>query len=160
MSQPSKHTGEKFNRLTIVRRYIVQDVPVKHRYYCECLCDCGKTWRGQIYSVTSGGTKSCGCLLNEERHRKFKKTPIVKMKPLSEITEKECAILYESITHTPNHDVSVSFTSNSVSMKRNFSDPEEEFLLYFDGEIDKPYPRYMNEFQIVKEILKMGYDVI
>ena len=53
-----KHIGEKFGRLTIIKR-----VPSNHRPRYLCKCDCGKTLEVDYGDLTRsyGGTKSCGC---------------------------------------------------------------------------------------------------
>lgn len=53
--------GEKFNRLLVVG--------VSRRSHSkktwECLCDCGRVTFLSTYLLTSGTTKSCGCLVKE-----------------------------------------------------------------------------------------------
>lgn len=53
-----KHIGEKFGRLTIIKRVSSNCRP---RYLCKC--DCGKTLEVDYGELTRsyGGTKSCGC---------------------------------------------------------------------------------------------------
>lgn len=55
-------TGQKFNKLTVLKRdgYKGEDI------LWLCLCECGKTNRVIGYALTSGGTKSCGCLKNKK----------------------------------------------------------------------------------------------
>lgn len=54
-------TGLKFGRLTIIKKSISKG---NHSMW-ECLCDCGKIFIVRGDSVTSGHTKSCGCLVGE-----------------------------------------------------------------------------------------------
>lgn len=49
--------GQKFNRLTVVGYAFT-----KRMAYWKCICDCGKEKTIQGYSLTTGNTKSCGCL--------------------------------------------------------------------------------------------------
>ena len=51
--------GKRFGRLTVLSRK-GEDRPL--RYQVVCSCDCGKEWAGYLYSLTTGYTKSCGCL--------------------------------------------------------------------------------------------------
>ena len=60
------HTGEKFGRLTVVSRaddYIAPNG--KRHVQWLCKCDCGQTTIVDVGSLTSGHTKSCGCLKDE-----------------------------------------------------------------------------------------------
>lgn len=47
--------GQKFNRLTILKR------TEGKRYFYDCLCDCGKQVSINQYNIVLGTTKSCGC---------------------------------------------------------------------------------------------------
>ena len=52
-------TGQKFNRLTVIRR----DKNTKHGHTTWlCMCNCGKTSVVRGYHLLSGKIKSCGCL--------------------------------------------------------------------------------------------------
>jgi hypothetical protein len=51
-------TGEKFNRLTVVKR--VEGKLKKHTYW-ECVCDCGNTTIVTSQKLKNEKTKSCGC---------------------------------------------------------------------------------------------------
>ncbi|MCH5206893.1 MAG: hypothetical protein J1F09_08050 [Oscillospiraceae bacterium] len=55
-------TGKKYNRLTVIK-------------YCgggkwECLCECGRTVNVSTNALSSGNTQSCGCLNQDNIHRK------------------------------------------------------------------------------------------
>ena len=52
-------TGKKFGMLTVLRRV---EEKVKGHTVWECLCDCGNKTVVTTYRLTSGNTKSCGCL--------------------------------------------------------------------------------------------------
>ncbi|MBQ8296854.1 MAG: hypothetical protein IJX77_03625 [Ruminococcus sp.] len=58
-------TGKTFNRLTVIRRDTSRD-----GVYWICRCDCGREVSVRAYNLTSGSTKSCGCLNNELIHKK------------------------------------------------------------------------------------------
>lgn len=51
-------TGERFNKLVAKSKVTATDKFVKWK----CLCDCGNETIVDIYSLTSGRIKSCGCL--------------------------------------------------------------------------------------------------
>lgn len=55
-------TGQRFGRLTVVRR--AGSDKHKHRLY-ECVCDCGAELHVISLSLKRGTTKSCGCLRND-----------------------------------------------------------------------------------------------
>lgn len=52
--------GQTFTRLTVIGR----DVTKKGVYWL-CRCECGKVVSVRAYNLTSGSTKSCGCLNDE-----------------------------------------------------------------------------------------------
>ena len=54
-------TGQKFNRLTVIGRVIDENDHVKW----QCQCDCGNIIEVRKDSLTTGHTKSCGCLQKE-----------------------------------------------------------------------------------------------
>ena len=55
-------TGQRFGRLTVVER-----LPAKknRKTRWRCVCDCGKETEATIDHLTSGNTRSCGCLARE-----------------------------------------------------------------------------------------------
>ena len=55
-------TGKKFNRLTFIRK---TDERKNNNILWECKCDCGNIVKVKKWNVTSGNTKSCGCLKKE-----------------------------------------------------------------------------------------------
>lgn len=59
-------TGEKVNRLTFLELDRVHVTPSGHRKpYWKVQCDCGSVFSVLANSVTTGHTKSCGCLHKE-----------------------------------------------------------------------------------------------
>lgn len=60
-------TGERFGRLTAIR-HVRND---GRQQLWEFKCDCGATRILRKGNVTSGSTKSCGCLLKEVKTAKF-----------------------------------------------------------------------------------------
>ncbi len=55
-------TGDKFNRLTVVKR-VSQSGAANTKW--ECICDCGNTSYPTTIALTSGHTTSCGCFRDE-----------------------------------------------------------------------------------------------
>lgn len=60
-------TGRRFGRLTVVRRAGTYYPPAieGQQPTWECLCDCGNTKIVRRSGLTSGQTRSCGCLRSE-----------------------------------------------------------------------------------------------
>lgn len=56
-------TGQKFGRLTVVRR----DGSFKGRRCWLCRCECGNIVKAITYNLKAGVVKSCGCLSVENR---------------------------------------------------------------------------------------------
>ena len=56
-------TGRKFGLLTALFRTKAQDKNNK-TYVWTCKCQCGNLTRVRLNSLTSGVTRSCGCLKN------------------------------------------------------------------------------------------------
>lgn len=54
--------GQRFGRLVVLRRK-GEERPL--RYQVVCACECGNEWSGYLYSLTTGYTKSCGCMNKE-----------------------------------------------------------------------------------------------
>jgi len=61
MSRLIDLTGQKFNRLIVLKRYYKMAHPV----YWLCRCDCGKEHVVEGNKIKSGEIKSCGCLKQE-----------------------------------------------------------------------------------------------
>ena len=55
-------TGQKFGRLTVIRRVEDKICPSGTYKQYLCKCDCGNTIAVTTASLKSGHTKSCGCL--------------------------------------------------------------------------------------------------
>lgn len=57
--------GKKFGRLTAVRFSHTVSIPRGTVKYWACLCECGNETAVSTASLTSGNTKSCGCIHKE-----------------------------------------------------------------------------------------------
>lgn len=58
-------TGQRFGKLTVVKRVPTPLYVKKQRPYYECECECGNVRIVLNKNLTSGNTKSCGCLSKE-----------------------------------------------------------------------------------------------
>ena len=59
-------TGLRFGRLTVIELDHKEQCKSGTRIYWRCRCDCGKITVVKGYSLTSGVTRSCGCLHRQE----------------------------------------------------------------------------------------------
>ena len=64
MSKLIDITGKKYNMLTVISFYDIQDK--KSRWLCEC--DCGNKKVLFAKDIKNGNTKSCGCLLHQKKY--------------------------------------------------------------------------------------------
>lgn len=81
MKKIKDYTNLKFGRLTVL-----QFVQRKERKsYWKCICDCGKEVVLPITYLTTGDTKSCGCLRKEKTSNLSRKNSFVKSKRLNSI---------------------------------------------------------------------------
>ena len=55
-------TGNRYGRLTVLRRYDVHD-PSQRGAYWLCRCDCGTEVAVISTRLRNGNTRSCGCLV-------------------------------------------------------------------------------------------------
>ena len=62
--------GERFGRLVIIGPGVRS---VNGRFRWKCLCDCGELINVRLNNLTSGRTKSCGCLSRELSSKRLKK---------------------------------------------------------------------------------------
>lgn len=60
-------TGEKYGRLTAIK---IDHKDKSNRYHWLCECECGNYTVVAGDALTKGLTRSCGCLLDEQRHKK------------------------------------------------------------------------------------------
>ena len=67
MDKYEKIVGKKFGLLTVMETFRSE----KGYWMCRCHCDCGKDTTVYCNNLTSGKTKSCGCL-QEQNRRKYR----------------------------------------------------------------------------------------
>jgi len=63
-------TGRRYGRLLVLGPVVEEDGSIQN---WECLCDCGKKVICYKENLSSGATKSCGCLREEQRRKNVKK---------------------------------------------------------------------------------------
>ncbi|MBU5486473.1 hypothetical protein KQI86_19415 [Clostridium sp. MSJ-11] len=59
-------TGKTFGRLKVLGISRQIQSGKRNRYYWNCICKCGNKIETRTDCLTSGNTKSCGCLLSEQ----------------------------------------------------------------------------------------------
>lgn len=57
--------GQQFGRLTVKARLGIRAVNGRTHLYWSCICVCGKQTETSSYSLRSGNTRSCGCLIRD-----------------------------------------------------------------------------------------------
>lgn len=65
MARPIDITGKRFSRLVVKMFYGHGKRGSQTVRLWECVCDCGKSVVASYGSITSGGVRSCGCLLKD-----------------------------------------------------------------------------------------------
>ena len=67
MREATNLTNKRFGRLTVIKRNGSRN----GNALWECLCDCGNTVLVKSNNLTSGNSKSCGCLERENRIKRM-----------------------------------------------------------------------------------------
>ena len=85
MSKYIDITGQKFNRLTAIKRVAFN----KKEVMWLCVCDCGNEHIVTSRNLRHGKTKSCGCLLREHGFAVEEEVPAEEAPPEEEGSEEE-----------------------------------------------------------------------
>ena len=62
--------GQRFNRLVVIEDDGTRSSKGEIKWLCQC--DCGNLYHALGNRLRNGRTKSCGCLNDEKRHKRFK----------------------------------------------------------------------------------------
>ena len=62
--------GQRFNRLVVIEDDGTRSSKGDIKWLCQC--DCGNLYHALGYRLRNGRTKSCGCLNDEKRRKRFK----------------------------------------------------------------------------------------
>lgn len=74
-------TNQNFNFLHIIELDHVKETKSAKRKIWKCQCRCGKIVYLPTYKITSGSTKSCGCIKNDFTHKaEYTNSPNPEMK--------------------------------------------------------------------------------
>ena len=106
--------GNKFNRLTVLKQSESRLYGNTKKRMWMCKCDCGNELILNTSALTSGNTKSCGCLHNE----KSKENSI---KSRYKISKKDAGF----------NNVKNSYKSNALSRNKSFELTEDELKVLF-----------------------------
>lgn len=74
MAKKRDLTGQRFGRLVALCDNGWRDACGNVYWWCEC--DCGEIWLVQRGNLTSGGTKSCGCLQRQASRQNIGRPPL------------------------------------------------------------------------------------
>lgn len=72
MSKFIDRTGQRYGRLTAIKRAEAPPMSMKTNAWWLCKCDCGEETIVNGEKLTSGQTRSCGCLRSETASRMAK----------------------------------------------------------------------------------------
>lgn len=61
-------TGQRFRKLTVIKKDVAIQKEKRKVYKWICQCDCGNTVSVLQHSLLSGGTRSCGCLVKNKKY--------------------------------------------------------------------------------------------
>ena len=161
--KPKDITGKKFGRLVARERLGLNKFG---GYMWKCECSCGKTVTVDMYNLTNGHTKSCGCLRSELASERGKNMAI----HTKDFLEKDTVEKGTRLIHiNPNKKVSISNTSGKTGV--SFSKRKQNWqayiylkgkqfnLGYFDKKEDAIKARLKAEEEYFVPILEKHKDV-
>ena len=113
MAKPKIKIGEKFNRLTIINEYSRNG-----KRLALCRCECGTEKEIKKCKVTSGETKSCGCLVAEASRKtinEIRKTRILSPAARSRMGGATRFIPKHGARNTPEYHIWVSMKARCLN---------------------------------------------
>ena len=112
-------TGNKYNRLTVISF----DKRDDKSYYWNCQCDCGNIKSISYINLTSGHTKSCGCLKIEKltKHGYFGKGKI-------KLSEYNSWINMKDRCYNPNYESYQHYGGRGIIVCEKWINSFEDFL--------------------------------
>ena len=162
-AKPKDITGKRFGRLVAIERLNKKE---HGRYVWKCECDCGKNVAVEISNLTTGSTKSCGCLSSDLASERGKKIAIYTKYHLEKDTAEKGTRL---TTINPNKRIQKNNTSGKTGVsfnKRNKKWSAEIILKgkkirlgYFDKKEDAIKARLKAEEEYFVPILEKHKDV-
>ena len=162
-SDPKDITGIKFGRLVAIERLEKN----KHGWYMwKCKCSCGKIVAVDIHNLTTGHTKSCGCLRTEFASENGKNMATYTKEYLEKDTIEKGTRL---TTINPNKKVQKNNTSGKTGVAFNKEKKKWQarikikgkdiYLGYFDKKEDAIKARLKAEEEYFVPILEKHKDV-
>lgn len=120
MSSKLKYIKQKYLNKRFAKLLVIDIVKSSKRNVAKCLCDCGNITTKNFYDLSSGDTKSCGCLRRENSsimrrdnllNLKFGKLTVVKY-----IGSCKKGALWQCLCECGNsHEVATEFLKNGSS---------------------------------------------
>ncbi len=131
--------GRRFGRLVVLSFIGLRQAGTKNRRrFWECLCDCGEIIERHTQCLTSGNTKSCGCL---KRHQdKSRKRPI--KHGMNGTSEYHCWQGMLARCHNTNHRVYHYYGARGILVCQRWQDSFQNFI---DDLGRKPSPKHTLE---------------
>jgi hypothetical protein len=110
-------TGEKFNRLTCIRKLDYKHPKGGFMWLCEC--DCGNTVELPTYRITSGEIPSCGCQKKEGQRKSRNVKPKISFAKFCERLEGAYSYYCEDWKGVIGSDVVVSCAKHGSSTRKS-----------------------------------------
>jgi len=126
MTRITVNPGDRFGRLTVVKEIL------GGRAQLECLCDCGTQKKFSKHKVTTGHTRSCGCL----------------KKDLAAVAAAE---RFSTHGHTRGHNLSGAFRSWSAMISRCHCDCKDSNYANYGAKGITVCDRWRNSFEAFLE---------
>ena len=124
-------TGQKFGRLTVIKK--IPSSTKETRW--KCICDCGTIHETNTHELRRGSTKSCGCLNRDQAKENIKKTITHGM-----TNHRFYGTWYQmnNRCYNPNNQRFKSYGKRGISVCDEWKDDPTAFLSWCDSQ--EPIP--------------------
>jgi len=137
--------GEKFGRLTVIGNREVND---KGRPEFECVCECGTITTVQLNYLTTGQTKSCGCLLLDAQNSK---------KGLASKYPKEYKSWLGCRSRcNPTHKSNEEYVKNDIQVCYGWDNLVNGFTNFMEDMGERPEPK--NNYSLERKDVRGDYE--
>lgn len=135
-------TGKRFGRLTAITRL---GSDARGSSYWQCKCDCGNTVKARIDQLTSGMSKSCGCLKREVAAATTKRR-----------NQENKDLKYGALTHGESRRTRLYSIWNGI--KQRCLNPNDRAYKYYGGRGITVYKEWMDFIPFRDWAKANGYD--
>ena len=125
MAQPKDITNIEFGRLTATSKVGKDKFGIS---LWNCYCDCGNNFIVRLGSLTSGATKSCGCLNNEVRKRRLLGNKLAETHKLSSHYLYQTWSTMKQRCDNPNHAKYYLYGKRGIKVCDSWKNSFEQFL--------------------------------